>query len=750
MGYRRLAVLISRYPWFIILCWVFIIGMSAVWAWKLPDIVQDHGLKRVHGDAQAVELVLENEFGSPADPVILVFEKKENTSPLEFRQWIRDRLTQVQALPAVTAITSPLDAGEGMMLQDQRAYALVKMDVPAHQMGPPLKQLRAVLATDGPGTVQLTGKTVVQQDVNRLSFRDLERAEMVGIPIALIVLCFAFRGLYAALIAVMMGISAVITAMGVTSLLGYQLELSNFIINVIPMVGMALSIDFALIILSRYREELQRVYEDGGQAHVLGSSLIMQNGVLQSEILQRTLRTAGRAVLFSAACVLLGLLGLLWIRLPMFLSVSLGAIIVLLLSLLLNVTLLPALLSLSADRVFRRKSVHSLPRGSIWHKWSAMVMKRPIRMAIGGTVLLLLCVYPVTRLELSIPDASSLPERMESRQAAEQFQHDFGQKNTSTIEMVIGGQQELLTASHWQMAHNKTLQLMKDSDVLNIISPWGLLQPDQNSLQSQNLFRNPPSSLTSSLEGKESTRTEWLRSTVSDHSIRLIATVHGEPGSEQIADWLERMSKSDHALGFNDVKLRYGGEAAKQHEIMQEVTSQLPKVLVFVVVSNYLVLLAAFRSLLIPIKAILMNLLSLAASFGILVWVFNEGHLGMEPSAIAIMIPVFIAGLVFGISMDYGVFMLSRIQEVYRRTRDSDVAVQQGLASTGRLVTSAAAILLAVTVPFAFAEVAGVRQLGIGITAAVLIDVTLIRLILVPALMKLMGRWNWWLPGQMK
>ncbi|MEO2213582.1 MMPL family transporter [Paenibacillus amylolyticus] len=748
MGYRRLAVLISRYPRFIILCWVFIIGMSAVWAWKLPDIVQDHGLKRVHGDAQAVEAVLEEEFGSPVDPVILVFEKKENTSPLQFRQWINDRLTQVQVLPAVTSITSPLDARERVTLQDQRAYALVKMDVPAHQMGPPLKQLRAVLATDGPGTVQLTGKAVVQQDVNHLSFRDLERAEMVGIPIALIVLCFAFRGLYAAWIAVMMGISAVITAMGVTSLLGYHLELSNFIINVIPMVGMALSIDFALIILSRYREELQRVYKDEDETKDQGSPMVMHSEALRSEILQRTLCTAGRAVLFSAACVLLGLLGLLWIRLPMFLSVSLGAIIVLLLSLLLNITLLPALLSLSANRVFRRNSVHSLPRRSVWHRWSAMIMKRPVSMAIGGTVVLLLCVYPVTRLELSVPDASSLPARMESRQAAEQLQHDLDQKKASTIEILIGGQQELLTASHWQMARNKTRQLMQDSDVSSIISPWGLLQPDQNG--SQSLFKILPSSLTASIEGKQSTRTAWLRSTVSDHSIRLIATVHGEPGSEQVADWLERMRTSDHAPGSNNVKLRYGGEAAKQYEIMQEVTSQLPKVLVFVVVTNYLVLLAAFRSMLIPIKAILMNLLSLAASFGILVWVFNEGHLGMEPSAIAIMIPVFIAGLVFGISMDYGVFMLSRIQEVYRRTRDSDVAVQQGLASTGRLVTSAAAILLAVTVPFAFAEVAGVRQLGIGITAAVLIDVTLIRLILVPALMKLMGRWNWWLPGQMK
>ncbi|MEK4661289.1 MMPL family transporter [Priestia sp. FSL H7-0729] len=748
MAYRRLAAFISRYPRFIILCWVFIIGMSAIWAWRLPDIVQDHGLKRVDGDAHAVERVLEHEFNSPADPVILVFEKKENTSTLAFRQWIRDSLTQVQLLPAVTSITSPLDAGDRVTLQDHRAYVFVKMNVPPHQMGPPLEQLRAVLAADGPGTVQLTGKAVVQQDVNHLSFRDLERAEMVGLPIALIVLCFAFRGLYAALIAVMMGISAVITAMGVTTLLGNHLELSNFIINVIPMVGMALSIDFALIILSRYREELQRAYEDEGEAHVTGRSLDMQSDVLRSDILQRTLRTAGRAVLFSAACVLLGLLGLLWIRLPMFLSVSLGAMIVLLVSLMLNVTLLPALLSLSADRIFRRKVVHPLPRRSVWHRWSAMVMKRPVSMAIGGTVVLLLCVYPVTRLELSVPDASSLPARMESRQAAEQLQHDLGQKKTSTIEILIAGQQERLTASHWQMAHNKTRQLLQDSDVWSIVTPWGLLQPNQNGTQS--LFKSSPPSLTSSIEDKESTRAAWLRSTVTDHSIRLIATVQGEPGSEQVADWLERMRKSDYTLGSTNIRLRYGGEAAEQVEIMQEVTSQLPKVLVFVVVSNYLVLLAAFRSLLIPIKAIVMNLLSLAASFGILVWVFNEGHLGMEPSAIAIMIPVFIAGLVFGISMDYGVFMLSRIQEMYRRTGDSDMAVQQGLASTGRLVTSAAAILLAVTVPFAFAEVAGVRQLGIGITAAVLIDVTLIRLILVPALMKLMGRWNWWLPGQMK
>ncbi|RAW16728.1 MMPL family transporter [Paenibacillus taichungensis] len=750
MGYRSLAVLISRYPRFIILCWVFVIGMSAVWAWKLPGIVQDHGLNLNQGDAHAVELILEKEFHVPADPVILLFEKKTGTTPAEFRGWIKDRLQQVSKLSGVTSILSPLEARGSRMLRGNVAYALLAFDVPPHKMGPPLEQLRSVLTIDGPGTIQITGKSVVQQDVNRLSFRDLERAEVVGLPLAFVILCFAFRGIYAALIAVVMGVSGVITAMGVTSLMGYHLALSNFVINVIPMVGMALSIDFALIILSRYREELQRVQN------------IEETGWGNEEVLQRMLRTAGRAVFFSVACVLLGLLGLLWIRLPMFLSVSLGAIIVLVISVLLNITLLPAILSLYSVRIFRQRSGHfisskqeqyqqSLPSRSIWSFWSGMIMKRPVRMALLGTGALLLFVLPVARLEIAIPDASSLPDRMESRQATEQIQSIFGQKNVSAVEIVIGGTGEPLTTYHWRMALSKMRELQQDSNVVAVESAWGIMLPDKLSGQAQTHIKSqmniPSPSLREARKETQSQQPAWLRSYVSDHSIRMMATIHGAPGSDEAASWLEKMREKDIANAMSFIPLRYGGEAAMQHEIMQEVSGQLPKVLVFVVVSNYLVLLAAFRSLLIPIKAILMNLLSLAASFGVLVLVFNQGHLGMEPSAIAIMIPVFIAGLVFGISMDYGVFMLTRIQEVYRRTGDSDLAVQQGLASTGRLITSAAAILLAVTVPFAFADVAGVKQLGIGITAAVFIDVTIIRLVLVPALMKLMGRWNWWLPG---
>ena len=265
------------------------------------------------------------------------------------------------------------------------------MDVPAHQMGPPLEQLRAVLATDGPGTVQLTGKAVVQQDVNHLSFRDLERGRDGGPTDCPDRFVFCIQGAICRVDCCHDGDQCCDYAMGVTSLLGYHLELSNFIINVIPMVGMALSVDFALIILSRYREEVQRAYEDEGEANVTGNSLDMQSEVLRSEILQRTLRTAGRAVLFSAACVLLGLLGLLWIRLPMFLSVSLGAIIVLLLSLLLNVTLFQ--LCCHCLRIGYSGESQSIryPEAQSCIDGLAMVMKRPVSMAIGGTVVLLLC-----------------------------------------------------------------------------------------------------------------------------------------------------------------------------------------------------------------------------------------------------------------------------------------------------------------------------------------------------------------------
>jgi RND superfamily putative drug exporter len=217
--------------------------------------------------------------------------------------------------------------------------------------------------------------------------------------------------------------------------------------------------------------------------------------------------------------------------------------------------------------------------------------------------------------------------------------------------------------------------------------------------------------------------------------------VQGNEASQEVQRWVRDLSGR---LATQDVII--GGEPKYHQEVHDEVFTRMKYVFLFVILSNLIVLSVAFRSILIPLKAVIMNLVSIGASFGILTWIFQAGRFGIETTDIAIMIPVFIFGLTFGISMDYGIFLLSRIQESYRDCGDNEQAIRNGLTASSKIITSAAAIMIAVTAPFALADVSGVKQLGIGIASALFIDATIIRMILVPSLMKCFGKWNWWMP----
>lgn len=236
-------------------------------------------------------------------------------------------------------------------------------------------------------------------------------------------------------------------------------------------------------------------------------------------------------------------------------------------------------------------------------------------------------------------------------------------------------------------------------------------------------------------------KVEAVRSPLRKEVTLLTVWLKGNDASDVVMRWVR-----DLDVKLTPLNVSIGGEAKYRQEVHDEIFNRIKFVLIFVGVSNFVVLAWAFRSLVIPVKAIAMNGLSIGASYGILAWLFPTGRWGLEPTEIAIMIPVFIFGLAFGISMDYGIFLLSRIYESYRRTGDNDRAIREGLSSSSRIITSAAAIMIAVTLPFALADVSGVKQLGIGIAGALFIDATVIRLILVPSMMKLLGRWNWWMP----
>jgi len=712
MDFQRLAIISLRYSKIIILVWALLLGFFGFYAPKLPAVLKDHGLLP-NGAYVKVEHILSSDFHIPKDPIILVFEKKEFISPEQFREFIQQTLLPLQAINGLSEMVSPLNR-EGM-LKGNAAYALLAFKQSPHEMNPVLEDIQKRLPSNRDISVKMTGKSAVQADVNRASQKDLGKAERIGIPAAFLILWIAFGGIVPALIPIIIGVIGVTSTMGMMYWIGTKIEMSNFVLNVIPMVGLALSIDFALMVVSRFQEELQR-----------GNAV---------QALITTMKTAGRAVVFSALSVFLGLAGTLFIPLPMFTSIAIGAMTVLTVSVLLTITLAPALLSIMWPAIqAKSKPLLTIKKRNIWYSVSFFVMKRPFRMGMLASFLLIICFLPLSKMNLAIPDAASLPHDYSTRMAFETYQNHFASRTNSEVYIVTQGKTQNLKKDDWLSAYVLIQKLESDPNVQRVESIFSRLPFEQL------LFILQKPNLKEKYE-------PIFQQFVKENKLLIRVTLWGEPSSNKVMNWLRLWEREG---GSSNLHFLLGGEAKYHQEVFDEIFQNIKFVLLFILLSNYLVLFIAFRSILIPLKTILMNLLSLGASFGILVWIFEDGRFGMEPNSIAIMIPVFIFGLVFGISMDYGVFLVSRIYEVYQQTKDNSRAVLAGLTSIGRIINSAAAIMIAVTVPFAFGEVVGVKQLGIGIATAIFIDATVIRMILVPSLMKMLGNWNWWAPGKRK
>lgn len=703
MFYRKLAAFaILRYRT-ILFVWFFAAAFFAWFAAQLPSVLGDHGLT-VKGSYAETQKLLFSEFQISDEPVVVLFQNEQGRTTYAFHKYIAEYLNEAGKVGGVQVAASPLRQ-KGM---EAGGYAYALLTVPDDVRGKreAIDLLRARLPDDPAYRAMLTGKPVVQEDVNRSSRHDLKAAETIGLPAAFALLVLTFGGLLPALIPIAAGAMSVVIAMGILDAIAYSgaAELSVFVYNVVPMVGMAVCLDFALLMVSRFREE--------------AASFPIGEAVL------RTMRSSGQAVAVSVGCVILALIGTFYIRMPIFNSVALGAIIVLGVSALLNLTLVPALLyafggwlsptrsgsalrsSLEPRSATEQRSSQSpqassaprTPRG-FWRLWLNAVLKRPGLSALACLAILALGWLPVPGMRLAVPGPDSLPPGTESREAARILEERFAPPMTSLVYFIV--EEERFGMDAEAMAARIRSDLASDPRVIRIDA--------QRS-------RNSDSDLL---------------------AVRLL----GNASSAEAMNWVRGRERQ-----YGAMNVRIGGEPKYRQEIQDEIVDRIPAVLAFVAISNFLVLAWAFRSLLLPAKAVAMNLLGIGAALGIVSWLFREGKWGLEPSDMAVMIPVFIFGLAFGISMDYGIFLLSRVYESYRRTGDNEAAIREGLSASGRIITSAAAIMIAVTAPFVLAGVTGVKQLGLGIALALFIDATIIRLILVPALMKLLGRWNWWMP----
>ena len=555
---------------------------------------------------------------------------------------------------------------------------------------------------DEPGYVAaVTGSLTADADEDEASLEDLKKGELFfGAPVALVIVLLVFGAVVAGLIPLMLAIVSILVALALVALLALAYDMSVFTQNMLIGMGLALGIDYSLFILSRYREERL-----GGREKL---DAIATAGA-----------TASRAVLFSGIAFVLAMLGLLLVPSTIFRSLAAGAILVGIVSVVAALTLLPALLALFGDRVnalripfFGRAAERAGREGRFWGAIVHSVMRRPVLSLVLAAGLLIALAAPVLALDTGTSGAATLPDRFESKQGYLLLREEFPKESTEPVEIAVAG----------------------DVETAAVKAAVARLEDE---LASRSIFGEPV------VETNEA-------ATVA----RVTVPIAGNPDSESAIDAVRDL-RSDvvpRAFAGVDAQVYVGGDTAEELDYHDTVNFWLPLVLLFVLGLSFVLLTTAFRSIVVPATAIVMNLLSVGAAYGLLVLVFQEGVanelLGLrEAETIDAWVPLFLFAILFGLSMDYQVFLLSRIRERYSQTGDNDAAIVFGVGSTARLITGAALIIIAVFWGFAMGDTIAFQQMGFGVAVALLIDATIVRSVLVPATMKLLGERNWYLPS---
>ncbi|MEP7055875.1 MAG: MMPL family transporter [Actinomycetota bacterium] len=567
--------------------------------------------------------------------------------------------------------------------------------------------------SDSEVDVRVGGQAEVFRQVSSTVENDLKRAEGFAIPITMVLLVIVFGSFVAASLPLAIGAIAVLGTLAVLRVLLSVTDVSIFSLNLTTALGMGLAIDYSLFVVSRYREELR-------------AGRTVEAAVIES------VRTAGRTVLFSALTVAASLAALLVFPLYFLRSFAYAGIAVVALATFGAVVVLPALLAVLGPRVDSgrlwrpRKAQVDLPNG-FWHRVATAVMRRPVGIATGIIALLLLLGAPFLGVRFGLPDDRVLPSKTSSHQVQQEIRHGFTSHEADALNVVSASADASSTSD--VTAYAERLSLLPDVSRVDALT---------GSYAGGNQVAPPsPASAGFSAKGQRGT---WL-SVI--------------PKVEPMSPAGERLAKAVRTAPSPWQDVVVGGPSASLVDSKAAIFGQLPLAAAIIVLVTFVVLFMMTGSVLVPAKALVLNVLSLTATFGAMVWIFQEGHLAgvldfTAVGSIDTSIPILMFCIAFGLSMDYEVFLLSRIKEEYDRTGDNTASVALGLERTGRIVTAAAALLAVVFASFATSGITFIKMMGVGLTLAVLMDATLVRGALVPAFMRLAGNGNWWAPAPLR
>jgi RND superfamily putative drug exporter len=732
--FERLGRWAARHRWAVVGAWVVLLVAAAPFALRAADSLRSGGFIRPDLESARARALLETEIGAPEAALVVVFHSNvERAGEPAFEAAAAAAMRDIPHARYVRSVLSHAISKRQVSQDGHTAYDIVFLDLPADDSPAALPGIRAALR-DAPGLeVGLAGGPAFYGDVQAVSESDLRRSEAISLPLAGLALLLVFGSIVAAALPLAVGSAAVVAALAGVFVVASLTPMSIFVLNLATLMGLGLGVDYSLLMTSRFREELAaRGWRSEAVEDAVGA----------------TVATAGRAVFFSGLTVLLGLLGLVLFEFMILRSVGIAGAIVVAFGVAAALTLLPALLAFAGTRLdslrIRRVSATVAEDGP-WARLARRVMARPIAVLVPTLAVLLLLGTPFLHVRFNAPDSRILPENVPSRQAFDRLIAAFGPGPFGPIVLAIRTEGPAVDPDNVAALYDYTRRLAADPRISGVDSIVDI-DPRLQLAQYQLLYASPGGPPDRFVAAALAATTKGDLTTVT------ITAPYGP--NEAIARELVR----DLRAGTGSLapppgmQVLIGGGAADVEDVVTGVASDFPRTALFILATTYLVLFLLLRSVFLPVKALVMNSLSILASFGALVWIFQDGNLsallGTRPLGfVETTEPIILFCVLFGLSMDYEVFLLTRMRESWRATGDNRTAVAHGLERSGRIVTSAALIVVVVAGSFAFADIVLIKALGLGMAIAVALDATVVRALLVPATMRLLGRWNWWLPA---
>src|SRR5215210_589973 len=692
---------IARHRWPVLAAWLLVLLAGGYSSSKLPDLLSNT-FTMPGTDSERARTILEEHYGDRSDGAFTVVFRVPDADDAALR-------ARLQAAVARGATKVP--SGRARPLVRAGSHALSGHIVPTLELAKAKGYTDDILRTlprGGDVRSFVTGQAAIQHDLDPIFDEDLRKGEFqIAIPIALLVLLVVFGLSWSVTIPLLFAACTIMGTLGVVYLFAHSVTMATYVTNLVQLIGLGIAVDYSLLIVYRFREELDR----GGSAE---------------DAIVRTMKTAGRAVVFSGATVAIGLALLLFMPSPFMRSMGIGGFLIPLVSIAAAATLQPALLSVYGRRGTRRVRVwrrhDERPRRGLWERLAAAIMRQPVAFLAAGAALLIAAALPLFALKLTPGSAKGIPQHPQAVRGFVILENAVGAGALSPTQLVVdSGRPGGARAEDVQRAIGSLVsRVQRDPEVAFV-----RYRPSRPFLDPSGRYAQVV------IAGKHE---------------------YGEAPAQKFVHRL-RGDLIPAAQWPAGVRVLAGGGPPQGVDFIDRSYDVFPWLVLGVLVLTYLLLMRAFRSLLLPLKAVLLNLLSVGASYGLLVvtfkWGVGKDLFGLyEFEQVEAWIPIFLFAMLFGLSMDYEVFLVTRMREAWDETHDNVRAVGLGLERTGRIVTAAAIVMVAAFSGFVAGRVVGLQEFGFGLAVAIFFDATIVRALLVPSLMALFGRWNWWLPSR--